>query len=499
MFVRKDLKKGARKNLKHNYWRAIIVAFIAFILINEGYNLVSFNINLEGTVTNYINNFHIIDSVLSGFESYVDASGASKGILAIFANNIASANSFFVGVLNGLNQIFFHNQIASAIIIFTGIIVGFFFWLFISSTIEVGRNRFFIEKVNYKNTPIDKILFVIRVKKTLNVVKIMFFRQLYTLLWCLTIVGGIVKYYSYLMIPYILAENPGISKKEAFKLSKEMMDGQKWNCFKLDLSFLGWKILGLFTLNISNLLITKPYYQMTYGNLYLNLRKYALAHNPSLDHLFNDKRLTETGDIYPETVAKRNIRKWLKIDYDREYSVLSLVLIFFTIAIMGWFWEVALNLFRTGDFVNKGTLTGPWLPIYGAGGTIILVLLYKIKEKPLFVFILSLAIGGFIEYTVSCYLELVYHLKWWDYSGFFMNIDGRICLEVLILFGLGGCAVIYLIAPLLDNLYSKIPYLTKIVICTILITLFAMDFITSTIMPNMGDGITTVAMIMFNL
>ncbi len=497
MIERKKLKQKARKNLKHNYFRAVIVAFIAFVLINEGYDLVSFNIRTEAenTVTNYINNFHILDSILNGFESYVDASNASKGILAIFANNIVSANSFFVGTLNGLNQILFHNQIASGIIIFTGLIVGFFFWLFISSTIEVGRNRFFIEKVNYKNTPIDKIFFVIRVKKTLNVVKIMFLRQLYILLWCLTIVGGVIKYYSYLMIPYILAENPGISKKEAFKLSRQMMDGQKWNCFKLDLSFLGWKILGLLTLNISNLLITEPYYQMTYGNLYLTLRENLLANDESLSNLFNDKKLMETGDIYPEGLVKKNIRRWLKIDYNREYSVLSLVLIFFTIAIMGWCWEVALNLFRTGDFVNKGTLTGPWLPIYGVGGTSILILLYKIREKPLFVFLLSLMIGGFIEYFVSAYLEFVYHLKWWDYSGFFMNIDGRICLEVLILFGLGGCAVIYLIAPLLDNLYRKIPYLVKIVICTILITLFAMDFIISTIMPNAGEGITTIAMI----
>ena len=258
---------------------------------------------------------------------------------------------------------------------------------------------------------------------------------------------------------------------------------------------MGWKILGLLTLNISNLLITEPYYQMTYGNLYLTLRENLLVNDESLSNLFNDKKLMETGDIYPEGLVKKNIRRWLKIDYNREYSVLSLVLIFFTIAIMGWCWEVALNLFRTGDFVNKGTLTGPWLPIYGVGGIAILILLYKIREKPLFVFLLSLMIGGFIEYFVSAYLEFVYHLKWWDYSGFFMNIDGRICLEVLILFGLGGCAVIYLIAPLLDNLYRKIPYLVKIVICTILITLFAMDFITSTIMPNAGEGITTIAMI----
>ena len=102
-------------------------------------------------------------------------------------------------------------------------------------------------------------------------------------------------------------------------------------------------------------------------------------------------------------------------------------------------------------------------------------------------------ICGGIEYMASIILESLYNLKWWDYSGFFLNIDGRICLEGLILFGLGGAAVIYVLAPLLDNLYNKISHTVKMIICIILIGCFAIDLGFSVVTPNSGEGITTVS------
>ena len=203
--------------------------------------------------------------------------------------------------------------------------------------------------------------------------------------------------------------------------------------------------------------------------------------------------MEEEGSICRET--KKTNRKWLKIDYKRDYSISTLILLFFTFAMVGWIWEVSLNLFMTGTFVNKGTLFGPWLPIYGFGGVILILLLYGLREKPALVFLAAIVICGVIEYVASVYLELIYHMKWWDYSGFFLNINGRVCLEGLILFGLGGCAGIYVLAPLVDNLYKKIPHTLKIVICVILIFFFTCDFIHSSINPNSGEGITTIALL----
>lgn len=100
----------------------------------------------------------------------------------------------------------------------------------------------------------------------------MFKKSLYTFLWSLTIIGGIIKYYSYMFIPYILAENPDIKSKDAFMLSKNMTNGYKWKMFLLDLSFILYDLLGVLTFNIFNLLVTNPYKATTYTELYMKIR-----------------------------------------------------------------------------------------------------------------------------------------------------------------------------------------------------------------------------------
>lgn len=101
----------------------------------------------------------------------------------------------------------------------------------------------------------------------------MFFRTLFTFLWSLLfIIPGIVKSYEYMMIPFILADEPTISRKEAFARSKAMMLGNKWNAFVLDLSFLGWLILACFTLGILNIFFVNPYMYLSHAELYHSLK-----------------------------------------------------------------------------------------------------------------------------------------------------------------------------------------------------------------------------------
>ena len=108
-------------------------------------------------------------------------------------------------------------------------------------------------------------------------------------------------------------------------------------------------------------------------------------------------------------------------------------------------------------------------------------------------FLLTMLIAGIVEFSTSFYLEVTKGMRWWDYSGYFLNLDGRICLEGLIVFGLGGLAAVYFIAPMLDNLYTKIPKKTKTVVCIVLILAFSFDAVYSLIHPNIGDGITAVS------
>ena len=144
-----------------------------------------------------------------------------------------------------------------------------------------------------------------------------------------------------------------------------------------------------------------------------------------------------------------------------------------------------------GVFVNRGVLHGPWLPIYGVGSLLVLILLKRFREKPVVQFTLTVVVCGIVEYGTAWVLETKYGQKWWDYSGYFMNIDGRICAEGLLVFGLGGLAIVYLIAPLLDNLLKKVNRKALLLAAIMLISLFSFDQIYSVKHPNTGAGISS--------
>jgi uncharacterized membrane protein len=104
-------------------------------------------------------------------------------------------------------------------------------------------------------------------------VGVYFLRDLYLTLWtCLFFIPGIVKSYSYRMVPYILAENPELSAREAITLSRKMMYGHKWSTFVLDLSFIGWQLLSGITMGLVGVFYTNPYVAATDAELYRTLR-----------------------------------------------------------------------------------------------------------------------------------------------------------------------------------------------------------------------------------
>ena len=107
----------------------------------------------------------------------------------------------------------------------------------------------------------------------LNVVKTMLLRDLFTFLWSLLfVIPGIVKGYSYRLIPYILAEEPNMTSDEAFRLSREMMRGNKWHAFLFDMSFIGWDFLNALTLGILGLFYVNPYRESAKEELYITIR-----------------------------------------------------------------------------------------------------------------------------------------------------------------------------------------------------------------------------------
>ena len=136
-----------------------------------------------------------------------------------------------------------------------------------------------------------------------NVVKVMFFRDLYIYLWSLLfIIPGIIKSYEYRMIPYLLSENPEMTKEEAFAESKRLMMGQKWETFVLDLSFIGWHILGGFTFGLLNIFYVAPYQLATNAALYETLKYGMVTVEPAAEPVYEDEPEMTPEQAYEQDV-----------------------------------------------------------------------------------------------------------------------------------------------------------------------------------------------------
>ncbi|MBE7070454.1 MAG: DUF975 family protein [Ruminococcaceae bacterium] len=200
------------------------------------------------------------------------------------------------------------------------------------------------------------------------------------------------------------------------------------------------------------------------------------------------------GESYPSRLSpipeQRKLKSLAHIHYMRHYSLPSLAALFFIFAMFGWVWELFFYYVQQGKIINRGVLHGPWLPIYGVGGLIVLIFLFVLRRRPVLHLIATVILCGVVEYFGGWALETIFDKKWWDYSGYFFNIDGRVCAEGLFVFGAAGMAFIYVLAPLLDNMIRKARQKILIPVEAVLLVLFVIDVIYSAFVPNTGDGIT---------
>lgn len=502
---RKKIKKASHKNLRTTYLKSILVIFIFTLVMGGGYTYTT-TLTSNSNNTSYSeskSNFETIDELINEEikkqekENKIDQKKAeeARGVLAPIVNKVTHDKSSIISFLNSFRLFYYKHNISAGLLSLAAGIVLMLIYVFIKLVLVVGKNRYYLETRKYRDTKPEKLLFPYRSKKTIHLALIIFTRNIYQTLWSLTIVGGIIKYYEYLMIPYVLAENPKLTHRQAYSLSKEMMKGLKWQTFKLDVSLIGWDILSILTLGFGNLLYVDAYKEFIRAELYMNIRDNK-KDNLTYGALLNDKYLDIKSPVKKEyPIDKYQIKLWykkdFKSDYNQKYGITSLILFFFTFSFIGWSWEVMLHLVTDGTFVNRGTMFGPWLPIYGFGGLLILIILKPFRSRPVVYFLVSMVLAGVLEYSTSWYLETFKGMKWWDYSGYFLNLDGRICLEGLIIFGLGGAAITYFIGPLLNYYYTKIKPQIAITLCTILILLFGADAIYSSKHPNVGKGITS--------
>ena len=220
MWNRAELKMRGNMAFKKNYVSAVVVALLMGIF---------------GTV-----------------------SGESSARRVSENSDIYSGNLFNVGMITGLLA-----GIATVVILIVLVAK-----VFVGNLLKMGGYRFFI--LNQTAQPgIGTLLDGFRSGHYVNIVLTRFLRDLFTALWSLLlVVPGIVKHYEYLMVPYIIAENPAMDYKEAFQISKQMMDGEKMEAFIMDLSFLGWYLLSAVTCGLLAIFYVNPYVQASFAEMY---------------------------------------------------------------------------------------------------------------------------------------------------------------------------------------------------------------------------------------
>lgn len=151
-------------------------------------------------------------------------------------------------------------------------------------------------------------------------------------------------------------------------------------------------------------------------------------------------------------------------------------ILFWLYSFLGWLMETTLVSLQSKKFINRGFFMGPYCPIYGTGGVLLLVL-SPYKDSPFLVFILSIIICSVVEYLTSYILEMIYKVRWWDYSNRMFNLNGRVCLFNSICFGLLGMLMVSYLNPVFLNLITSLSdtILTIIALIILIITLIDMS------------------------
>ena len=162
-----------------------------------------------------------------------------------------------------------------------------------------------------------------------------------------------------------------------------------------------------------------------------------------------------------------------------SYNVYQLLWIFFVYSFIGWCGEAAMAAVHRHKFVNRGFVSGPICPVYGAGAAAVAVFLPELKDQLFFLFLGGMIVTTFVEYLTGRILELIFHRKWWDYSDQRFNLDGYVCLKNSAVWGLCSVLMICFFDPLLCRLLVLIPRLAGDILLWILGVLLVIDAVGS--------------------
>lgn len=269
MWTRRELKERAKEALQRNYWKIVLVTALLFLLGCEAGGF-SFSTKIFNTESGNAANAERAAEVEKSIIIVKEEPKPGELIGQFIGNGEIEAENFEIDVLDGIifGIIAIVIFIIAFLIIFALILIVD---IFLINPFEVGGKRFM--RMSVEGTAQVKEIAYGFDHSYKNVVKVLFYRDLYVFLWALLfIIPGIVKMYQYFMVPYILTEYPDMEYKAALQLSRDMMEGNKWKTFVLGLSFILWDILGALTFGILEIFYVNPYRSLTYAALYCRLK-----------------------------------------------------------------------------------------------------------------------------------------------------------------------------------------------------------------------------------
>ncbi len=253
MWNRKELKARGKVAFKANYWKCVLVALIIIAITGgaagAGASTGADNANDSGQGT-------VVEQYAGGSITMTADESTAQ-----FINDLKDEEP---AVIKAVAAIILG---VSAIAVVVGLVLN----IFVINPLLAGCYSFF-RRNSHEKAPLGEMGAGFR-NGYGRVVKTMLLMDIFLILWyCLLIIPGIIKTYSYRMVPYIVAERDDLTAKEAITLSRQMMDGNKWKAFVLDLSFILWWILTAITLGIVGIFYVNPYYQATNAELYHALK-----------------------------------------------------------------------------------------------------------------------------------------------------------------------------------------------------------------------------------
>ena len=314
MWSRRQLKEKAKISLKQNYWKVVLVCALLVMLGTGGGASYSLNLQEDEDIEELTHKLLALGEEDADEDTFSEAEGMQYSEQYYYEDNSdmywtgyydgyfgLEKESTSLDYLDGYNDGILDDYVeagydpyaepeaeseewdstdTAAVVIV--VILAFFIVLivamaialpisaFIGNPLDLGARKFLVKNLNEK-AEVKEVAYAFD-SNYKNIVKILFLRDLYLVLWyMLFIIPGVVKTYEYFMVPYLLIENPNLTKEEAFAISKQMMKGQKWRTFILNLSFFGWDLLSACTMGILNIFYVAPYRNLTFAALFEEL------------------------------------------------------------------------------------------------------------------------------------------------------------------------------------------------------------------------------------